>query len=252
MASRKCSTCSTVRTTGPSTSQKPASISASRWRARICRTRREACSSASASRSKRASFVMRKIVWAVVALLVPVLSVVARSQQPAGKDLSWAFPVINGALPAEESGPKNVPGSAKSYTPAQIDDLLNPPDWFPDEHPPAPPIVQKGHGAALACGSCHLMSGHGHPESAGMNGFTADYIVQQMADFKSGMRKDAARMNGIAKALSDEESRQAAEWFALLKPAPWTKVIEAETVPKTIVAQGRMRFVQPGGGTEPI
>jgi len=195
---------------------------------------------------------MRKIVWAVVALLVPVLSVVARSQQPAGKDLSWAFPVINGALPAEESGPKNVPGSAKSYTPAQIDDLLNPPDWFPDEHPPAPPIVQKGHGAALACGSCHLMSGHGHPESAGMNGFTADYIVQQMADFKSGVRKDAARMNGIAKALSDEESRQAAEWFALLKPAPWTKVIEAETVPKTIVAQGRMRFVQPGGGTEPI
>jgi cytochrome c553 len=145
-----------------------------------------------------------------------------------------------------------VPGSAKSYTPAQIDDLVNPPDWFPDEHAPAPPIVQKGHGAALACGSCHLMSGHGHPESAGMTGFTADYIVQQMADFKSGVRKDSARMNGIAKAVTDEESRLAAEWFAALKPAPWTRVIEADTVPKTIVAQGRMRFVQPGGGTEPI
>src|SRR2546428_7521622 len=195
---------------------------------------------------------MKKIVWVVVALLVPVLSTVARSQQQTGKDLSWAFPVINGALPAEEAGPKSVPGSTKSYTPAQIDDLLNPPDWFPDEHPSAPPIVQKGHGAALACGSCHLMSGHGHPESAGMTGFTADYIVRQMADFKSGVRKDAARMNGIAKAVSDEESRQAAEWFASLKPGAWTKVIEAETVPKTIVGQGRMRFVQPSGGTEPI
>lgn len=85
-----------------------------------------------------------------------------------------------------------------------------------------------------------------------MTGFTADYIVQQMADFKSGVRKDAARMNGIAKAVSDEESRQAAEWFAALKPAVWTKVIEADTVPKTVVAQGRMRFAQPGGGTEPI
>jgi cytochrome c553 len=173
-------------------------------------------------------------------------------QQQAGKDLSWAFPVVNGALPAEEPAPKSVPGSTKSYTPAQIDDLLNPPDWFPDEHAPAPPIVQKGHGPALACGSCHLMSGLGHPESADMAGFTAAYVVQQMADFKSGIRKDAARMNGIAKAISDEESQQAAEWFAALKPRVWTKVMEAATVPKTIVGQGRMRFLAPGGGTEPI
>jgi cytochrome c553 len=73
-----------------------------------------------------------------------------------------------------------------------------------------------------------------------------------MADFKSGARKDAARMNAIAKDVSDEESRQAAEWFAALKPGVWTKVIEADTVPKTFVGQGRMRFLQPGGGTEPI
>jgi cytochrome c553 len=174
------------------------------------------------------------------------------SQQPAGKDLSWAFPVINGTLPAEEPGPKNVPGSTKNYTPAQIDDLLNPPDWFPDQHTAAPAIVQKGHGAALACGSCHLMSGLGHPESADVAGLTAAYIVQQMADFKSGARKDAARMNGIAKAMTDEESQQAADWFAAVKPQVWTKVTEASTVPKTIVGQGRMRFLAPGGGTEPV
>ncbi len=153
--------------------------------------------------------------------------------------------------PAEE-GPKSVPGSTKSYTPAQIDDLQNPPDWLPDEHPPAPPLVQKGHGAALACGACHLMSAEGHPESAGLTGFTAAYLVQQMADFKSGARKDSARMNAIAKDVSDDESRQVAEWFASLKPGAWTKVVEADMVPKTIVGQGRMRFVAPGGGTEPI
>jgi cytochrome c553 len=194
---------------------------------------------------------VRQLTWAFVYVATLVLSIGAQPPPP-GKDLSWAFPVSNGALPAEEAAPKSVPGSTKSYAPAQIDDLLNPPDWFPDEHAPAPPIVQKGHGAALACGSCHLMSGLGHPESADMAGFTAAYVVQQMADFKSGVRKDAARMNGIAKAISDEESQQAAEWFAAIKPRVWTKVTEAATVPKTIVGQGRMRFLAPGGGTEPI
>ncbi len=129
---------------------------------------------------------------------------------PAGREPSWAFPAINQQLPAEE-GAKSVPGSSKSYTPAQIDDLMNPPDWFPEDHAPAPALVQKGHGTALACGACHLMSGEGHPESAGLTGFTAAYLVQQMADFKSGARKDSARMNAIAKDVTDEESVQVAD-----------------------------------------
>jgi cytochrome c553 len=194
---------------------------------------------------------MKKSVSVFVVGVLSVWSLGAQQAPPAGREPSWAFPAINGSLPAEE-GPKNVPGSTKSYTPAQIDDLQNPPDWLPDEHPPAPPLVQKGHGAALACGACHLMSGEGHPESAGLTGFTAAYLVQQMADFKSGARKDSARMNAIAKDVSDEESRQVAEWFASLKPGAWTKVVEADTIPKTIVGQGRMRFVAPAGGTEPI
>ena len=172
--------------------------------------------------------------------------------RPPAREPQWAFPVINGQLPAEEPGPKSLAGSTKSYTPGQIDDLLNPPDWFPDEHPPAPSIIQKGHAGALACGSCHLMSGEGHPESAGMTGFTADYIVRQMNDFKSGKRIDIARMNGISKELSDEEIRQAADWFSKLKASSWTKVTEAAMVPKTFVGAGRMRFAQPAGGMEPI
>jgi len=185
------------------------------------------------------------------ALALSVLTLRAQ-QPPAGREPSWAFPAINGALPAEEPGPKSLPGSTKAYTPAQVDDLSNPPDWFPDAHAAAPALVQKGHGAALACGACHLMSGEGHPESAGLTGFTVGYLVQQMADFKSGARKDSARMNAIAKDVSDEESRQVAEWFAAIKPAAWTKVTEAAMVPKTLVGQGRMRFLQPDGGMEPI
>src|SRR3954469_17848068 len=195
---------------------------------------------------------MRKLALGIIVAAVSVLSIAAQQPAaPAGREPSWAFPAINQPLPAEE-GPKSLPGSTKSYTPAQIDDLMNPPDWFPDEHAPAPALVQKGHGTAMACGACHLMSGEGHPESAGLTGFTAAYLMQQMADFKSGARKDAARMNAIAKDVSDEESKQVAEWFAALKPAAWTKVVEADTVPKTIVGQGRMRFLAPSGGTEPI
>jgi cytochrome c553 len=187
-----------------------------------------------------------------VLMFVFALAMAVQSQQQTAKDLSWAMPVKNGDLPPEEPGPKSIPGSTKSYTQAQIDDLSNPPDWFPAEHPSAPQIVQHGHGDALACGACHLMSGVGHPESADMAGLKAEYIRRQMMDFKTEIRKEPNRMNTIAKALSDEEVRQAAEWFASLKPVAWTKVVEAAMVPKTFVGGGRMRFAQPAGGMEPL
>ena len=96
------------------------------------------------------------------------------------------------------------------------------------------------------------MSGVGHPESADMAGMKAEYIRRQMADFKSGARKEENRMNKIAGALSEEEIRQASDWFATLKPYAWTKVVEATMVPKSFVGAGRMRFAQPGGGMEPL
>ncbi len=167
----------------------------------------------------------------------------------------WAFLTPDKQQPpaSEESGPIRIPGSAKEYTPAQIDDLSNPPDWFPDEHPPAPSIVQHAKGASLACGACHLMSGHGHQESADLAGLSAEYIVRTMGDFKSGTRIDPARMNAIAKGMSDEDMKQAADWFAALKPGGWIRVIETDTVPKSYVSvKGRQRLPLPGGGSEPL
>ena len=206
---------------------------------------------------------MKRRLWVLVIAVVAAASVGVHSQQqpsapasalpsPPQREPAWAFPVQAGSLPAESPEPKSIEGSTKKYTPKEIDDLMNPPDWFPEAHKPAPGIVQKGHGAALACGSCHLMSGLGHPESADLTGFTADYIVQQMLDFKNGTRKDYARMNGIAKEVSDQESREAAEWFASLPRKKFSRVVEAAMVPNTFVGQGRMRFADPKGGMEPI
>ena len=206
---------------------------------------------------------MKRRLWVLVIAVVAAASVGVHSHQqpsapasalpsPPQREPAWAFPVQAGSLPAESPEPKSIEGSTKKYTPKEIDDLMNPPDWLPEAHKPAPGIVQKGHGAALACGSCHLMSGLGHPESADLTGFTADYIVQQMLDFKNGTRKDYARMNGIAKEVSDQESREAAEWFASLPRKKFSRVVEAAMVPNTFVGQGRMRFADPKGGMEPI
>ncbi|HEY2574278.1 MAG TPA: c-type cytochrome [Verrucomicrobiaceae bacterium] len=182
-----------------------------------------------------------------------VLSIRAAPQLGTLKDPAWAFPVTESTLPATPPEPAPaVPGSTRTYTRTQIDDSMNPPNWFPAENSPKPQIILHGHGDALACGACHLMTGSGHPESANVAGLPLPYILRQLGDFKSGARKDTSRMNDIAQALTDDEIHQAAEWMSGLKPQAWIKVVEAATVPKTYVGAGRMRFATPDGMTEPI
>jgi cytochrome c553 len=199
--------------------------------------------------------------WSWVMTFPFAAALVVAQTQSTGKSLTWAYPLPD---PPPSSAPNNtanqLPGSPKSYTQAQIDDQFNPPDWFPAEHGPLPRVVQSGI-QAQACGSCHLMSGMGHPESAQLAGLPVNYMLRQMEDFKSGLRKDpkiheqsqrASRMNTIAAGLPEEEMRKAVEFFASLQPVKWYKVEEVETVPKTWVNGGRMRLPLPGGGTEPI
>ena len=168
----------------------------------------------------------------------------------AGEPPDWAYPLIvdkSVAPGSDESGPIRIPGSSRTYTLAQIDDLSNPPDWFPDEHAPMPPIVARGAGTAVpACAACHLASGMGHPESSHLAGLPIDYQLRQLADFKSNARRDGSRMNGIAASLSEDDMRQAAAWFAALKPIAWTRVIETKTVPQSYIGKGRMRFALDG------
>ena len=165
----------------------------------------------------------------------------------------WAYNIPDKVQPPEAKVPNvvRVAGSSKELEASAIAGNANPPDWFPDEHP-APPRSVKGP-MPNACGSCHLMSGQGHPESADIAGMPAEYIIRQMAYFKSGARKEEARMGPIARAVADEDVRQAAEYFAAVKPAQFVKVIEAATPPKTYVsADARHRRIMPDGGTEPI
>lgn len=169
---------------------------------------------------------------------------------------AWAYNIPDKDQPptAPATGVARVPGSTKEYDAATVGIGANPPDWFPNEHGPAPKVVTGVPGVRMAaCGSCHLMSGQGHPESADIAGLPAEYLERQMKYFKSGARKDPDRMANIAKDTSDEDVRQAAEYFAAIKPIPWVKVIETATPPKTYVnTQGRHRIVVADGGTEPM
>jgi cytochrome c553 len=196
---------------------------------------------------------MRNLLWVLLIgffapIAVPILA--GAADRP-----DWAFPVtdkVQPPLPVDDQ-PHTVPGSDKSYTRKQIDDLFNPPDWYPDLHPPMPQIVAHGESTTVrACGSCHLPTGTGHDESAYIAALPAGYFVRQMVDYKSGARKGSGSMTVIAKAISEEDVHAAADYFASLKPRPWIRVVETGTVPKTYVGPGNKRLRLPGGATEPI
>jgi cytochrome c553 len=173
----------------------------------------------------------------------------------------WAFPINPPAPPAAngDSSLKHVPGSSVALTVDQTRDGYNVPDWHPDGHPPMPEIVAHGRKPEFrACGYCHLPNGFGRPENATIAGLPADYIAQQIADFRSGARRSSEPKMGppiamveIAKAIPDADVGVAAVYFSSLRLKSWIRVVETDTVPKTHVA-GSMLVPDAGGGTETL
>jgi len=191
---------------------------------------------------------MCKLLWVLLVGLAPMVAIAAEKPD-------WAFPVTDKVQPpiAPDDKPHTAPSSDKSLTRKQIDDLFNPPDWYPDQHPPLPQVVAHGSGTTVrACGSCHLPTGTGHDESAYVAALPAAYFIRQMADYKTGARKGSGSMTAIGKEISDNDVRAAADYFASVKPRPWIRVVETDTVPKTYVGPGNKRLQLPGGGDEPI
>jgi cytochrome c553 len=174
----------------------------------------------------------------------------------------WAYPghfsqaTTSAATRAEV---EHLPGSKATYTKGEIGDLFVVPDWYPDIHPPMPDIVAHGRKPDVyACGHCHLPNGQGRPENASVTGLSAEYIVQQMADFKSGLRKGSdpdmlsvTNMVKLSQSISDEDVKAAAAYFSSFKLKPWIRVVEVEQVPNT-KPEGGMMVAEAGGGKEPI
>ena len=202
---------------------------------------------------------MRDIGWLTFLLLG---AVVALPPLGAAEPPAWAYP-----LNPPASGPVidlneiiSVPESPVRLTRQEIAAIgVQVPDWHPDEHPVMPAIVGRGRAPAVyACGYCHLPNGAGRPENASLAGLTVTYIKQQMSALASGERRSStpthlpqALMTAGAKAASEAEIADAAAYFASLNPVSFVRVVETETVPRTMVA-GWMLALDPRGGTEPI
>src|SRR5712691_4050773 len=167
----------------------------------------------------------------------------AAAEPPAWADAIPAVPPA--AAPATPAAPpdltlKQIPGSTLTFTRQQIADGFGPADWCPGDHPRMPEIVAHGKRPdARACGLCHYPNGKGRQENAGVSGLPVSYFVQQMNDFRNGLRKsaDARKANtnamiAIAKAMTPDEIKAAAEYFGAMKWTPWIRVVETTTVPK--------------------
>jgi len=178
-------------------------------------------------------------------------------------ELGWAYASMNPMPSFVEDGTRyTLPGSDRSYTRSDTISFYAPADWFPGDHPAMPPIVANGREAAgiWACSMCHYPNGQGRPENAGIAGLDKAYFVQQMLDFKNGLRRstDPTKTNSqymiaYAAAMSAEEIEQAAAYFSSMRWRPWIEVVEADTVPKTHVEGGvHLPLEGRDAGREPI
>ena len=174
---------------------------------------------------------------------------------------AWAYyvnpPDFN---PAPDDGSaRRVPGSNATYTLTDARNLFRAPDWHPESHPPMPEIVALGRKPSVyACGVCHRADGPGGPENANITGLPADYIIQQLADFKAGLRKSSVPNRApialklkLAAAITDDEIAAAAAYFSLIPYRSMVSVIEADDVPQTRVVSSCLTSAETGR-IEPI
>lgn len=199
--------------------------------------------------------------------VVIVLAIVSVRGSAAGPPPDWAYAIPPappaGSPPATPAAPdtsvKHLPGSTLEFTRAQIYDRFGPADWYPGDHPTMPDVVARGKRPGVwACALCHYPNGKGRPENAPVAGFPSAYFIQQMNDFKNDDRKSAEPrkantniMIAIAKGMTDDEIKAAAEYFGSMKWTPWIKVVETNMVPKTRIAGGMFLTLE-GNEKEPL
>jgi cytochrome c553 len=198
---------------------------------------------------------MRPLDAAKIGLRVAALLVCSLGSSHAAERPDWAFFVPSAESHQLRPTPRtdaghiwHAPGSSRTYSTAQLHDVLNPPDWYPGEHPAMPEIVAHGSSPTpgapplLPCALCHLPNGAGHAESASLAGLPVDYIVRQFDEQRSGARRIAVGNEGtghfltaLKSSYSPDQILDAARYYASLKPRRWIRVVETTTVPRSAV-----------------
>lgn len=118
---------------------------------------------------------------------------------------------------------------------------------------PAKPDLKKGEAVAQTCMACHSADGsRGSPANPILQGQHPEYLERQLQHFKSGQR-DNPVMKGFASALSDEDMRNVAAFYAGKQAKPgaakrkdlvrlgeqiWRGGIAAKSVPACAACHG--------------
>jgi cytochrome c553 len=165
---------------------------------------------------------------------------------------AWAFPVQGSATLAPATGTDTaaratLPTSKVTFSVGRTRDRYDVADWNPETHPTPPAFVLHGRKpAVMACGFCHLADGRGRPENAMIAGLPAAYFMQQVKDMRTRARHGASSwpfppavaMQQIADSVTDAELEVAAQYFSRVRARRASKVVEADSVPKTIPLNG--------------
>ncbi len=171
-------------------------------------------------------------------------------------ELAWAYAIETEPNPPFEDhgGTYGLPGTPKRFTREQIIGAKDgvrfqtaPADWFPQDHPEMPEIYAYGDPdrKIIACALCHYPNGKGKAENAPPAGQNKDYLIQQLLDFKNGLRKSAEPrktnyqlMIDCAVGMTEEEIESVSEYMASMPWTKWIQVVETDTVPKTRIRGG--------------
>jgi cytochrome c553 len=172
---------------------------------------------------------------------------------------AWPYPSAIPDTRREEGTLFHVPGSTQAFTFTQINGGPATIDWFPDQHPTPPaPVISGRAGAYNACGQCHLIDGSGKPDTGDLRELPVAYMLQQIVDMKNDRRHASIPgapliyMLAIAKGVTLEEAREAAEYFHSIPPVKKLRIIETDTVPVTHPAAHAVQRVDSSGATAPL
>jgi len=204
---------------------------------------------------------MKKLILPLFGILALATVEAAPASYP-----DWAYavptPQNEAVAPRDDGTLFALPGSNGHFTRGQISGAGHAPpaDWYPGDHPPMPRLVASGDAirGINACAGCHYPNGKGRPQNANIAGLNADYLVRQLQDMKTGLRRsaeprkhNAQQMVAFAHAMTQSEIRQAAAYYAALPPTVPIKVVETATVPKMRSQEG-MWLPDGGGAREAI
>lgn len=128
---------------------------------------------------------------------------------------------------AQTATPVAAPATAAPATPPASNPLLVLPQWAQDKVVAArqdPKLMEQAykHGAKLAtfCANCHGPAGHSVlPEVPNLAGQNTVYVLNQLNKFHDGRRRGNFFMEGLVKAMSNDERFAVAVYYTNQEPA---------------------------------